>query len=882
MQKLDGAGHTEEFQAKLDRHREERFQAEVEKLKNDTLAKAGELIAQRRSELDRQFQERLLQARDQREKRKTALLQLQLESIEQLSECRSQRIEARRRIEEERQRIEAEARRKAEEERKRAEEERQRAEARRQAEEARRRAEEERQRAEAEARRKAEEERIKAEEERRRQEEERRKQEERARLAAEEAAERNRREEEIRKADEERLRAEIDARKRLEEELRRKMEEGLRRKEEAAASSSVTNGFPAEAPIVESEEEQKQLERQKRIESLLASARLRFSENNLDLAALEVAKALVNDPAHAEALELESMIRRAQGKDTPPVEEIEIVPIETPRVSLPPQPVKKPMSRLMVSGIAGALILLAGIAIYQLKKSVFPKTATFAVMPWSSPDGIVEEAVLGTAISEEVAKAFEPYRTLIPMGFSSSYSLSLYRPNDNKAAFQLGYPYALLGTIGKIGNGYIIRLKLIDSLGNVSWSHDYDRSPSQLADLPASIVSDMHTALDFPREKLVLPLRTVTHPDAYLFYLRGVEMLHRNTPESYANAYQLFRQAIELDDRFAEALIMASMVLTTQRKEGYVLDNSVLAEAKQLAEDALSIAPSSGKAHLALATVAILRQEYSVAGELLDRAENLEPNNSYISIGRADMFTRTGEYVDALQALDVAFSLSPRDEAILRAYTWNHQFMNASSKAMWYHETLLYFVPDSTEYLTGPFADVILADPALTIAYYDRVAAACNRKLSSNPADYYSMYRLARLQQVMGKAIEANALLRRTEKLLRGELQLHKDNSHGMMILALTLTRLGRYPEALSLARKATVSAPSNVELQYNLAQVLSMQMYSQASKAVDEKIKAECIATLRSALAICFRPDYLTNADFYNMIERGEFLDIIKLSAAQ
>lgn len=869
MHEVDDKARLEELQKKIESCQEQAFNDELHRLERETLKSAASLAAQRRSEFEQTIQQKMLSAQEDRKQKGAMIAQIEIQATEELKTIRRNRIEARER-EVELKRIEEENRRRAEEEARR------RAEA-----EARRRAEEEaRLKAEAEARRKAE------EAERRRQEEERKRQEELARkAAAEEAArrlqeeDRRRKEEEQRRKDEEeRARTEMETRKRLEEELRQKMDMEKRLRDDVPAQGTFGDTLEEIDTLpIETELERKERERRERIESLMASARKLVLEGDFNSAAIEVAKTLVNDPAHPEALELEAVIRRAQGKERPVEETVVREKKEAPKIEKPTAEPKKRVSRVLIAAIG--LVVVAGIAFayFQLRKTIFPPTASFAILPWTNPERRLEESVLGTALSEEVAGAFERYKTLVPMGFASSYALTQYQADPTRAVFQLGYLYALQGTLARSANGYVIRLRLVDSTGNVRWSQEYDRTPSQLAGLSGSIVNDLHAALNYPTEGLILPPRSVSHPDAYLFYLRGVEMLHRRTGESLANAALLFKQAIDLDDRFAEAQAMAAVIVALQHEHGYVLDDASLQQARELAENAMTIAPTSGKPAIALGMVSIQQRQYDKAMQYLEQAESVEPSNSDAHLYRANVFLRTGVYKNALNELHAAYALNPRDEDILQTFAWTHQFMGTSAEGMWYHETMAFFTKDSTSYLTGPFADAILADPALTLSQFERVAAAFERRLAADPGDYYSMYRLARMQQITGKALDARALLVRAEKTLRDELRLHKDNAHAAMYLALTLTRLGRYPEAATLARRAVELSPKTIELRYNLAQVFSMQMYSQASKSVDQNIKNECVAALRDAITLCYRPEYLCNADFYNMIERGDFYTLIK-----
>ena len=128
----------------------------------------------------------------------------------------------------------------------------------------------------------------------------------------------------------------------------------------------------------------------------------------------------------------------------------------------------------------------------------------------------------------------------------------------------------------------------------------------------------------------------------------------------------------------------------------------------------------------------------------------------------------------------------------------------------------------------------------------------------------------------MGGGLEADSLLKKAEGILRKEVQIHPKNSDAMMYLALTLTRLGRYPEAIALANNAAAFDRDNAVVKYRIAQMYSVQMYSHKKKEIDANKKNEALKALREAVAIHYRLDELTSADFYNFRDQDEFHSIV------
>jgi TolB-like protein/Flp pilus assembly protein TadD len=724
-------------------------------------------------------------------------------------------------------------------------------------------------------------ERRKKEEAKRRVEEERKRKEDAERKRIEDEERRKKEEEARRKAEEDRKRIVEETRKKAEEDRRRKEEE-LRRQEEERRQKEEENRKRREEEVQRKKEERREQEEEKlnRIRSLVNSARVFFENGLYDNASVEIAKALVNDPKYSEALALQDKIHEAQGKKK---KEDEVVQKPITKEAVSPKgleeeaPKKKSKTPLYaVLGIAAAILLV--IIFFQLKKRVFFETASFAVMPWQSSSGDDEEAAIGSSLAGEVVACLQQFKQSPVMGYASSNELSGHLPNAAQAAFQLGYQYVLQGTLSRSGDGFSIALELIDSTGEAVWNNQYQKKVEDLSSFPGELTQQLLTSLKVSSEEQPLqPMNPIaSKPEAYLAYLQGKERLYHQTDQSTKAALELFKQAYQLDEKFAGALAAAASVQATRMERGWDTDSVLLEQAMKWAELAVDINGSLGAAHLALGKVLAELHDFDGALKEFDTASKLLPNNSEIILHEANVLLSKGKLNAAADALKHAFELDPRDPNILETFAYVHQLKGTANEGYWYHAMALSFVEDSTDYLIGPVADAILFDPELTLSQRDRVAEACERRAQTNPNDYASIYRLARMIQSMGEGLKADTLLKRAESILRKETQVHPKNTDAMMYFALTLTRLGRFPEAITIANKAAELEKGNATIRYKIAQMYSLQMYSQKKKIIDAEIKDEALKALREAIAIRYKLDELTSADFYNLRTQPEFRALI------
>lgn len=841
------------------------------------------------------------------------------ESRKQHEELNHQETESRRKADEEGVRLEAEAHQKADVERRRLEEEARKkadTERLRLEQEARKKAEEQRVKLESEAHRKADERRRQFEEEaRKRAEEERQRQEEQLRLQREEFVrkeEERRRKEEQRRLEAEQRHLEEEEHRKLAEEQRIKdeeerhrkqeVEERLKKEEELRLEIEERQRQEAEAAQRRSEELQRQKEEQirkekaekvERILELVANAQALYGSGDLKAALVEVAKALVNDPKHRGALHLEQTIKQQleiaePKKEAPPAP----IPAErkhqkkkakapAPKVeALPPK--KLNYSKYLMAAAIVAVVLAAAVLFFRYQDQLFPKNISFAIVPWASTANIPEETIIGSSLAEEVAKQFERQKKPMMMGYASSYGLSIAMKDPFRAIITLGFPYVLQGSVTKSAVGYNVSVRLVDSVGWVYWSQSFIKSEASLPGLPLEIAAQLARAVGLPSPKDgggVSAGVTTSNISAYAIYLRGLELMHRQTKESVRNAVSIFKQAIELDENFSSALAAAASGLVMLAEEGWDQDDSVLAQAKAYGEKAIRANTMMSSGYAALARISGLRKDYRSAFDRVQTGLKYAPNNSDLHLEKARLLIIWGREKEAIDELTTAYTLDPRDPRILRTFGYAYQISGLAQQASWYHQSAVYFVNDSTAYIAGPLTDALMVDPNFSLRESRRLGDAFERRIHADPKSYRDLYRYARMLQVIGKHPEGTAMLERTEKILRTELQVHPKNSDALMVLGLTLTRLGKFAEATLLARKAADVDKDNPSIKYKIAQMLSLQMFSAQRKKTDEKKKEEALRTLREAVRLTYNFEELSNADFFNMYQLPEYHAAIQIA---
>ena len=191
---------------------------------------------------------------------------------------------------------------------------------------------------------------------------------------------------------------------------------------------------------------------------------------------------------------------------------------------------------------------------------------------------------------------------------------------------------------------------------NSDYSHlaslHYEGAPEQLRGLITKIQEDVFTKLKLTSSG-ESPLKTTTTPEAYQAYVQGRHYLVERTDAALNKSIAQFKQAIDLDPKFAKAysgLASAYMILASHRSfpDGYQMSRG-------LALHALQLDPSVAEAHALLGCIAMSKDWDTRTSEAeLQRAIELEPDEASYHIWIATTYNIEGHFKESLHQIDLA------------------------------------------------------------------------------------------------------------------------------------------------------------------------------------------------------------------------------------
>jgi serine/threonine protein kinase/cytochrome c-type biogenesis protein CcmH/NrfG len=308
---------------------------------------------------------------------------------------------------------------------------------------------------------------------------------------------------------------------------------------------------------------------------------------------------------------------------------------------------------------------------------------SIAVLPFENFSDNKENSYFAAGIQDDVLTSLAKIHELKVISRASV--MAYQKPggrNLREISQALGVANVLEGSVRRTSNRVLVNVQLIDARNDRHiWAERYDRAVADSVglqgELAAEIAKVLQAKLD-PEEKASLGTKPTNNPEAYVLYLRGLE-LEQNaetlkppllpTTEDWKAVAQLYAQAIALDPAFALARARASISYSQQFFETH--DPALKAKARTLAEEALRLSPALGEAHLALGLFFYLTErDYTAALEQFTIALTALPNNVEVLDYIARIYRQQGRWRAAIGGFEQARSLNPRVEPWELTFTY--------------------------------------------------------------------------------------------------------------------------------------------------------------------------------------------------------------------
>jgi TolB-like protein/cytochrome c-type biogenesis protein CcmH/NrfG len=298
---------------------------------------------------------------------------------------------------------------------------------------------------------------------------------------------------------------------------------------------------------------------------------------------------------------------------------------------------------------------------------------SIAVLPFENLSDDKSAAYFADGIQDQILTKLASIADLKVISRTSTEKYKS-KPEDLKTVSQqLGVANVLEGTVQKAADKVRITVQLIDARADSHlWAKTYDRDMQDIFAVESEVAQEIADSLQAklsPAEAKTVASAPTKDTEAYDLFLKG-EFEHRAAnsnfrADTFEQAARWYREAIARDPNFALAIAQLAICRVRQHWLTDPLSESELAEAGQLAKQAVTLAPDLAEAHIAMGAFHYYGfREYEPALTEFQRALELQPNNSSALQFIAAVYRRQAKWNAALEEWKRAIDQDPRDANI--------------------------------------------------------------------------------------------------------------------------------------------------------------------------------------------------------------------------
>jgi serine/threonine-protein kinase len=375
---------------------------------------------------------------------------------------------------------------------------------------------------------------------------------------------------------------------------------------------------------------------------------------------------LATDPANRPQSAKELLVRLRQCRET-----VETRPLRRRRLQL------AAFAFLIISGLGLTSYLWYRQHLWGRMSSpaVIAPEKSIAVLPFENLSSDREDAFFADGVQDDILTKLAKIRDLKVI---SRASVMQYRgkPNMREIGAALAVSHVLQGSVRKSGTQLHLNAQLIDTRTDTHvWAEQYDCDLNGVFAAQSEIalkVADQLDAKMSTTEKLDMARPPTANLAAFELYTRGKNLLlttsfTTNAKASLLQAADLLNQAIANDSSFFQAYCQLSHTHDLLYFFGFDRTPARLASAESAIQAAFRLRPDSGEAHLARAENLYRGYlDYNGALAELELARQSLPNNPLVFELKGYVERRRGNQQEALQSLERAVDLDPRNFFILQ------------------------------------------------------------------------------------------------------------------------------------------------------------------------------------------------------------------------
>jgi serine/threonine protein kinase/Tfp pilus assembly protein PilF len=290
---------------------------------------------------------------------------------------------------------------------------------------------------------------------------------------------------------------------------------------------------------------------------------------------------------------------------------------------------------------------------------------SLAVLPFANATGDPGAEYLSEGITQNLINTLSQFPKLKVVSLISAYRYKGKNIDPPAVARELQVKTILTGRMTQQADNLSISAELIDAENDRElWGKQYQGKLTDVSALQSQITQDITENLKLKlnnAQRNLLAQRPTQNSEAYQLYLQGRFYWNRRTAGGVTKAIDYFEQAVSKDPNFALAYSgLADSYFSLARNTAVLSPKEAGAKARQAAEKAIELDPSSVEAHTSLAnTLLIFDWDFAGAEREFNRAIEINPTYPYAHIWFSELLYDTGRYEESVQENQKALALEP-------------------------------------------------------------------------------------------------------------------------------------------------------------------------------------------------------------------------------